>query len=443
MTGINYPEPVVDSGEAWRASNRAGANAGVVWGVAVAAFLFLVAFVVVMFSRPAYARSQLLGLMIPAVPAVPISLLVVVGVALRHGLAYRFGVVFGPIGSGWLLLGSAFIFRYLGTPGVALMLAIVILGIATPILWTRPGAKRYFGLCCPACGGLRIGAESMTFSERRCAGCNTVFRDDGTILAWGGGYAAASGGAWPVQPQAAVAQPQPAPTAPPTSPGPVGGVPILSYAGLHRGLGTGPPGAERSTIWYIVCTVISLLAAGAALVVAIGQSAMSTQTVQFPPPPPSTTGSSTASAEYSAVVMILFLIIAVAWLSLSIYWLVWVGLIHGELRRFTGYEYRISPAKAVGFCFIPLFNLFWLVYMPYEMARTLPRYLGFKPGSDRSTSVLVFQMLAVILLLCLNLPPILFFALTMHVIQRVLNDLWRTVRENAPVVEPVGEAGPA
>jgi len=37
-----------------------------------------------------------------------------------------------------------------------------------------------------------------------------------------------------------------------------------------RDLGTGPPGIERSTIWYIVCTVISLLAGGAVSVYLCG-----------------------------------------------------------------------------------------------------------------------------------------------------------------------------
>jgi len=438
MTRSDSPEMPGDNREAWEASNRTGANAGLVWGVAVAALLLTAAFLVALFSRPVYARSQLIGLMIPAVPGALSALLVLIGVAMRHGLAYRFGVVFGPIGAGWLLLGSVFIFRYLGTPGTAVMLAIVALGIATPVLWTRPGAKRYFGLCCPACGGLRIGAESMTLSERRCAACNTVFRDDGQILAWGGGYAAAPGQAWPVQPESSSVQPQPVTTAPPTSPGPLGGVPILSYAGLHRGLPAGPPGVERRTIWYIVCTVILLLASGAAFVVAISLATVSTQTMQVPPPPPPATPppptlvAATSSTDPSTTVIILLAIIIVAWLSLIIYWLVWIGLIHGEMRRFTAYDYKISPAKAVGFCFIPLFNLFWLVYMPYEMARTLPRYLGFKPGSDRSTLVLVFQLLGMILWMCLNFPPILFFALTMYAIQSVLNDLWRTVRANAP-----------
>lgn len=390
-----------------------------------------------------------MGLVTPAFLGVAASILAIIGIARRHGLTYRFGIAFGPIGAAWTLVGALTGLRHLDTNLMVTIGAVALLGIATPILWTRRGVKSFFGLRCPECGKFRIGAESFTFFERRCLTCSTVFCADGTILRSARGSIRPSAASWPSQPLAAASPgaggqiaaaaqgvsdtPQQVIAAtPPTSPGSLGGIPVLSCAGSPS-LFSGPPGVERNTIWYIVSMVISMLATGAVIVVAIIQGEQAAATT--------TTATPAGSADPPAVVVILVLLVAIAWLGLLIYWLVWIGLIHGELRRFTNYEYRISPAKAVGFCFIPLFNFYWLVYMPYEMARTLPRYLGGKSGSDRSASVLAFQLLAMVLWLCVSVPPVLFFALTMHAIQSVLNDLWRTVRANTPV-GPTPEPAP-
>ncbi len=386
-----------------------------------------------------------MGLMMPAFLGVAASILAIIGIARRHGLAYRFGIAFGPIGAAWTLIGALTGLRHLDASLMVTIGAVALLGITTPILWTRRGVKSFFDLRCPECGRFRIGAESFTFFERRCLTCNTVFCADGTILRSARGSIWPSAASWPSQPLAAASPgaggqvaaaaqgvsdtPQQVVAAtPPTSPGSLGGIPVLSYAGSPS-LFSGPPGVERNTIWYIVCAAVVVFMSLLASLIEFNQARQSL------------TGSPSGQTSPQPLAIVVTILHLLGLIALLIYWLVWVGIIHGEMRRFTEYGYRVSPAKAVGFCFIPFLNLYWVVYMPYEMARTLPRYLGNRRGSDRSTSVLVFQLLALVLGFCVPGLRVLFVGLAMHAIQSVLNDLWRTVRANTPV-GPTQEPAP-
>jgi hypothetical protein len=55
----------------------------------------------------------------------------------------------------------------------------------------------------------------------------------------------------------------------------------------------------------------------------------------------------------------------------ALYWLFCVHRLHKILAALAPDGYPISPAKAVGFHFIPLFNLYWLVHWPYILANFL------------------------------------------------------------------------
>lgn len=427
----------ISSGD-WKANNQALSSPALAWGVALAA-LTLTSLLLVVLIRWAGSRGmELAGLMIPVFCGAVGALLALVAIAARHALAYRFGIVFGPIGAVWILLGSLMMLGRLDPTATALVASIAILGFVTPILWTRPGVKRYFDLCCPECGRFRIAAESFTFFERRCLTCNTVFCADGTILRSGKAYAQAQPASWPTQPLAAPPPPEPSPTVPvatpldgspvdlpemptsavpPVAAGATDSIPVLSYAGAYRGPFAGPAGVQRETLWFIVCAVIVMF---------LG---MAQQFIEFSQPQQPLFGPWSSSAPLQMAAICLYL---PGVLGLWVYWLVWIGMTHGEMRRFTGYDYKISPAKAVGFCFIPFFNLYWIIYMPYELARTLARYLGNKRGSDRSGSVLAFQILSLVPGSFLPGLSLLFNGLTMRAIQDVLNDLWRTARNDVP-----------
>ena len=51
-----------------------------------------------------------------------------------------------------------------------------------------------------------------------------------------------------------------------------------------------------------------------------------------------------------------------------VYWLVCVHRIHIVMNRIPGWTHPISPARAVGFHFIPLFNLYWIFKWPREIS---------------------------------------------------------------------------
>ena len=52
----------------------------------------------------------------------------------------------------------------------------------------------------------------------------------------------------------------------------------------------------------------------------------------------------------------------------GVYWLFSVYRLHRLMREATNGRYPVSPAEAVGFHLIPLFNLFWIYYWPRKMA---------------------------------------------------------------------------
>jgi hypothetical protein len=61
----------------------------------------------------------------------------------------------------------------------------------------------------------------------------------------------------------------------------------------------------------------------------------------------------------------LFLVLFVG----GVYWLVCVFKYHVVMRHVPGWKHPISPARAVGFHFIPIYNFYWVFKWPQEIAR--------------------------------------------------------------------------
>ena len=53
----------------------------------------------------------------------------------------------------------------------------------------------------------------------------------------------------------------------------------------------------------------------------------------------------------------------------GVYWLVCVYRYHVVMQHVPGWKHPISPARAVGFHFIPFYNLYWVFKWPQEIAR--------------------------------------------------------------------------
>jgi hypothetical protein len=60
----------------------------------------------------------------------------------------------------------------------------------------------------------------------------------------------------------------------------------------------------------------------------------------------------------------------------GVYWLVCIYRIHVVMAHAPGWKHPISPARAVGFHFIPFYNLYWVFKWPSEIAVLVNRRLG-------------------------------------------------------------------
>ena len=72
-----------------------------------------------------------------------------------------------------------------------------------------------------------------------------------------------------------------------------------------------------------------------------------------------------AQAEFPIPPLYLFLVMFVG----GVYWLVCVYRYHVVMQHVPGWKHPISPARAVGFHFIPIYNLYWVFKWPQEIAR--------------------------------------------------------------------------
>jgi hypothetical protein len=350
------------------------------------------------------------------------SLAILPGIRGRHGLAYRYGLVIAPLGATAVLVSLFVSGPRNDSATLVTALFVAALGLVTPLLWCTPGVKRYFRLRCPNCGGMEVAAESFTFSVRRCRQCGAIFSVDDEILRPGATAVQLMRGA-PTGPptdgpEAAGTSSTASPPVAPTAPATAAALPS-GYALDAQGRYIGPAGRSRDLGWFVVCGFV-LTVLGIVTFAIVGMADQET--------------SDEPSAAELTVTAILSCTFYPALLAMWIYWLVWVYRTHDEIRRYTWYEHPVSAAKALGFCFIPLFNLFWVIYMPYRLAETVAMYQGRGGVRISPNRVLTYQILAVVPGQCLPGLSMLFYGLSMEVIQRGLNALWAAAgsREIAP-----------
>lgn len=233
-----------------------------------------------------------------------------------------------------------------------------------------------------------------------------------------------------------VQEPEPPPVPPPGTfkagvPGQAINPVQLAYAGSY-GVGGfsgyGVVGQVRNVKWFLVTAIVVVVLLIISQVLSGASQVYFAQprTTSFTPrssrlgsrsAPAPAPGQLAAVAATGAISCFSELVL----LGMVIYWLVWLGTIHSELRAFNASEFQTSPGMAVGFCFIPFFNLYWIPSMMYRAATGIDRHLG---GSRISpTQVLVFHILAIVPGCCLGLGLI-FYALAMMEVQKGLNELW-------------------
>jgi hypothetical protein len=72
-----------------------------------------------------------------------------------------------------------------------------------------------------------------------------------------------------------------------------------------------------------------------------------------------------AKTPFQIPPLYLFILIFIGW----VYWLVCVYRFHVVMQHVPGWQHPISPARAVGFHFLPFYNLYWFFKWPKEIAR--------------------------------------------------------------------------
>jgi hypothetical protein len=101
-----------------------------------------------------------------------------------------------------------------------------------------------------------------------------------------------------------------------------------------------------------------------------------------------------AKTPFQIPPLYLFILIFVGW----VYWLVCVHRYHVVMQQVPGWKHPISPGRAVGFLFIPGYNLYWSFKWPQEIARFVNWRFG-QPVMNLRAVGLVFLAACVLRLL--------------------------------------------
>jgi hypothetical protein len=74
----------------------------------------------------------------------------------------------------------------------------------------------------------------------------------------------------------------------------------------------------------------------------------------------------------------------------GVYWLVCVYRYHVVMQHVPGWKHAILPARAVGFHFIPIYNLYWVFKWPQEIARYVNWRFGQPVMKPQMVGLMVF-----------------------------------------------------
>jgi hypothetical protein len=99
----------------------------------------------------------------------------------------------------------------------------------------------------------------------------------------------------------------------------------------------------------------------------------------------------------------------------GVYWLVCVYRYHLVMQHVPGWKHPISPARAVGFHFIPIYNLYWVFKWPQEIARFVNWRFGQPVMKPQMVGLMVFAAFVMRFLLDPGLGLILLFLAASYV----------------------------
>ena len=196
--------------------------------------------------------------------------------------------------------------------------------------------------------------------------------------------------------------------APPPLPTPASHAP-LTYAtprGMEARPNLGPPLRPRRTRAFLIIAILMIpvgLFHAYAWYISFAEPSETHDLLRF-----------LASAAWVCVVIPAFVM-----------WLRWLTAVHRDAGIITGYRHTVSPAKATGLLFVPLFNVIWAIIMPLKLAGAANQSLEAAGLSKISSgTVTACQVGSVLAPLCglYALTPLL-CAISMRTIQGGFNRL--------------------
>lgn len=211
--------------------------------------------------------------------------------------------------------------------------------------------------------------------------------------------------------------------------------PPLAQAPAYHSFETPPlqgrPGHIRNLGWFIVlCSIVTALGLITAVLSGI-ESAQRGGRIEdlFDPDAPWMPSDTFACVSFFGTV------------ALWIVWIVWVFKVHAEVREFSNGRYPTSPGLALGLCFVPFFNIYWNIAMPYKLAQYVERESVARPaasglaamhmrqpvvaGAVSAGTVLALQIVGTLGGCCVQGASMLLFGISALLIQRGLNQMWQ------------------
>lgn len=118
----------------------------------------------------------------------------------------------------------------------------------------------------------------------------------------------------------------------------------------------------------------------------------------------------------------------------GVYWLVCVYQYHVVMNHIPGWHHPVSPARAVGFHFIPIYNFYWVFKWPQEIAKFVNLSLQRPLMKPEMVGVAVFAAFVVRFLVDPGLGLLLLFVAASYV-SACLRQALAAFAAHAPSVE--------
>jgi len=119
-----------------------------------------------------------------------------------------------------------------------------------------------------------------------------------------------------------------------------------------------------------------------------------------------------------------------------IYWFICIYQMHKVLVKLTNSAYPITPAVAVGYHFIPLYNVYWIFKWPAEIAKFVNAQLG-RNAAFKGMGIFLFLAPFLVIIVGAGLPLIVVFSVGLYLSRKIL----QVIQESSEIPQPEATEG--